>query len=59
MQAIVAILEGLYWLLEVLKLVVEEVASELVGLVAATNFDIIATPTEATANLPKAATNPS
>ena len=43
MQETVVILEWLYWLQEALKLVFEEVASRLVGLVAATSFGIVAT----------------
>ena len=51
MQATVAILEGLHWLQEALKLVVEEVASRLVGLAAATSFEVVATLTEVATNL--------
>ena len=54
-----AILEGLYWLQDALKLVVEvvesrllikEVASRLVGLAVAANFGVVAMLVEVAAN---------
>ena len=45
-----AILEGLYWLQEALKLVVEEVASRLAGLATASSFEVVATLSKVLAN---------
>ena len=57
-QATVAVLEGLYWLQDALKLVVEEVASRLVGLVAISSFEVVATLAEVADNPSETAANP-
>ena len=51
MQATAAILEGLYWLQEALRLVVEEVSSKLVEATATTNFWVSANLDKVVSNL--------
>ena len=58
MQETMAILEGLYWLQEALKLICKEVALGLVGLVATTSFEVVATLTQVATNPAKVTANP-